>query len=147
MKILIINGPNLNFLGIREPHIYGKASYLDLTNHLKKKAEELNIEITIVQTNYEGKIIDLIQESYYNHTDGVILNAGGYTHYSIAIRDAIASINLPVVEVHLSNIYCRESFRHVSMIKDVCIKSFMGKGFESYDEALSFLKERSIKNE
>jgi len=142
MKILIINGPNLNFLGIREPEIYGIATYNELVNHLQDTAEKMNINVIIEQTNHEGKIIDLLQEAYFNQVDGIIINAGGYTHYSIAIRDAIASINIPVIEVHLSNIKEREPFRKISVLSDVCTKTFMGKGFESYDEALLFLKER-----
>ena len=139
MKILIINGPNLNFLGIREPDIYGKRTYLDLVKKLEDYAAKINIEIKIEQSNSEGSIIDFLHESYFNNFDGVIINPAAYTHYSIAIRDAISSITLPTVEVHLTDITKREPFRQVDVVKDVCIETFMGKGFDSYIEAIDFL--------
>lgn len=141
MKIMIINGPNLNFLGIREPSTYGKKSYKDLVNYLKKIGKDNKIKLKVVHSNDEGKIIDFLQYAYHKKYDGIVLNAGAYTHYSYAIRDAIASINIPVVEVHLSDIFKREDFRKISVIEEVCTKTFMGKHFESYREAIVFLKE------
>lgn len=141
MKIMIINGPNLNFLGIREPSIYGKESYKDLTNYLKKTGKDSKIKLKVVQSNEEGKIIDFLQYAYNKKYDGIVLNAGAYTHYSYAIRDAIASISIPVVEVHLSDISKREDFRKISVIEEVCKKTFMGEHFESYKDAIVFLKE------
>ena len=140
MKIRIINGPNINFLGIREPSIYGTITYNELIEKLIKYGKENNIEITVYQTNHEGKIIDLLQESHFdNNTIAVIINAGGYTHTSIAIRDAISSINKDVIEVHLSDINKRESFRQISYLTDVCKKTFMGKGINSYIDAINYI--------
>ena len=141
MNILIINGPNLNLLGIREPDVYGKNTYNDLVNIVTDHAKRNNINIVIKQSNHEGQIIDFLHEAYFNKVDGIILNAGAYTHYSYAIHDAISSINIPTVEVHLSDITKRESFRQLSVIKDVCVTSIMGKGINSYIEALDYLKE------
>lgn len=141
MNILIINGPNLNLLGIREPDVYGKNTYNDLVNIVTDHAKRNNINIEIKQSNHEGQIIDFLHEAYFNKVDGIILNAGAYTHYSYAIHDAISSINIPTVEVHLSDITKRESFRQLSVIKDVCVTSIMGKGINSYIEALDYLKE------
>lgn len=143
MKIMIINGPNLNFLGIREPLVYGNETYKDLVNYIKKISKDNKIKIKIVQSNEEGKIIDYLQYAYNKKYDGIVLNAGAYTHYSYAIRDGIASINIPVVEVHLTDISKREDFRKVSVIEEVCQKSFMGKHFESYKEAIKFLIEKN----
>lgn len=143
MKIMIINGPNLNFLGIREPLVYGNETYKDLVNYIKKISRDNKIKIKIVQSNEEGKIIDYLQYAYNKKYDGIVLNAGAYTHYSYAIRDGIASINIPVVEVHLTDTSKREDFRKVSVIEEVCQKSFMGKHFESYKEAIKFLIEKN----
>lgn len=142
MKILIINGPNLNLLGIREPAVYGTNTYQDLVNIVTSHANKLNIEIEIKQSNHEGTIIDFLHEAYFNKVDGIIINAGAYTHYSYAIHDAISSINIPTIEVHLSDISKRESFRNVSVIKDVCVKSIMGLGINSYIKALDYFKEK-----
>lgn len=139
MKIMIINGPNLNFLGIREPLVYGNKTYKDLVDYIKKIGDDSKIKIKIFQSNEEGKIIDFLQYAYNKKYDGIVLNAGAYTHYSYAIRDAIASINIPVVEVHLTDISKREDFRKTSVIEEVCQKTFMGKHFESYKEAIGYL--------
>lgn len=140
MKIRIINGPNLNFLGIRDTNIYGTMTYDELNCKLVNYVQQYNIELEIFQTNYEGKIIDLLQEAHYDsEIIAVILNAGGYTHTSIAIRDAVSSINKDVIEVHLTDISKRESFRHISYLTDVCKKTFMGKGINSYIEAINFI--------
>lgn len=143
MKILIINGPNLNFLGIRETSVYGTLSYNEFCDKLVKYGEEKNIQISITQTNYEGKIIDLLQEAHFDdEIKGIILNAGGYTHTSVAIRDAVSSINKAVIEVHLSDISKRETFRHFSYLTDVTKKSFIGKGINSYIEAIDYLNKK-----
>ena len=138
MKLLIINGPNLNMLGIREPEIYGSKTYYDLVQELKLYANEFDIKLKIVQSNYEGKIIDLMHKAYFKHYDGIIINPGAFTHYSYAIRDAITSITVPVIEVHLSNIKNREDFRQHSVISDVCIKTIMGKSYDGYFEAINY---------
>lgn len=137
-KILIINGPNLNMLGYREPGIYGKETYNDLCEYLKANAEKLGIVIELRQSNSEGTIVDMIQDAFFNLYDGLIINAGAYTHYSYAIRDALAILKCPVIEVHLSDIYKREDFRKQSVIADVSSARFYGKGFESYLDALRY---------
>ncbi len=138
MNILILNGPNLNMIGLREPEIYGTKTYKDLENYLKSLEEVYNIVLDIKQSNLEGILIDLLH--YGNDIfDGVILNAGAFTHYSYALYDAIKSIQIPVVEVHLSNINNREEFRKKSVIRDACITNIMGLGFQSYEEGIKYL--------
>ena len=139
MNILVINGPNLNMLGIREPEIYGYETYQDLVEYIKSAAADNAIDVELFQSNSEGAIVDTIQYAY-NRLDGIIINPGAYTHTSIAILDALKSVNLPAVEVHLSNIYDREEFRHISYTAMGCVKSIYGLGFEGYREALLFLK-------
>lgn len=139
MKVLVINGPNLNFLGIREKAIYGNKTYQDLENYLYQLGEKYHLNLEVIQTNHEGVIIDKIQDAYLKKTDAIIINPGAYTHYSYAIRDAIKSVNIPTVEVHLSDIMNREDFRKTSVIRDVCLKSYYGMGFESYLEAVKFI--------
>lgn len=139
MKILIINGPNINMLGIREKEVYGNKTYADLVSYCLEEANKLNLEIECFQSNHEGCIIDKIQQAY-NVFDGIIINAGAYTHYSIAIMDALKSVNIPTIEVHLTNIYSRESYRNISYIKEASISSIVGKGFEGYKIALIELK-------
>ena len=146
MKLLIINGPNLNILGIREPEIYGTKSYYELSQELKLYANEFHIELIIKQTNYEGKIIDLIHHAYFKRFDGIIINPGALTHYSYAIHDAISSVNVPVVEVHLSDLTTRESFRQKSVISDVCCKTIMGKSYEGYFEAIDYFMKGDSNN-
>ena len=137
-KILLLNGPNLNFLGIREPEKYGNKTLTDIEDELTEKAKNDDIELICRQTNHEGKLIDEIQQA--NGTfDGVILNAGGYTHTSVALRAAIASVSIPVVEVHLTNIHAREEFRHNSLISPVCIGQICGFGEYSYYLGLNAL--------
>ena len=134
-KIIIINGPNLNLLGKRQPEIYGTQSFEDYFEKLKSKYTDLHLEY--YQTNHEGSIIDKLHEVGFSY-DGIILNAGGYTHTSIAIADAIAGIETEVAEVHISDIYSREPFRHHSFIKDMSCVSIVGKGLVGYDEAIEF---------
>ncbi|MBR4302302.1 MAG: type II 3-dehydroquinate dehydratase [Bacteroidaceae bacterium] len=136
-KILVINGPNLNFLGIREPDIYGKSTYADLVECINKAAVLKGLEVEIYQSNHEGCIVDKIQEAY-NHFDGIIINPAAYTHTSVAILDALKAVGLPTVEVHLSNINSREEFRKFSYISLYAAKTICGKGFEGYTEALDF---------
>ena len=146
MNILILNGPNLNMIGIREPEIYGTKTYQDLENYLKSLEVTYNVTLDIKQSNLEGILIDLLH--YGNDIyDGVILNAGAFTHYSYALYDAIKSIQIPVVEVHLSNINNREEFRKTSVIKDACVTSIMGLGFKSYEEGIKYLLEEGKKND
>lgn len=136
-KILVINGPNLNFLGIREPEIYGKSTYTDLVECINKAAVSKGLEVEIYQSNHEGCIVDKIQEAY-NHFDGIIINPAAYTHTSVAILDALKAVGLPTVEVHLSDINSREEFRKFSYISLYAAKTICGKGFEGYTEALDF---------
>lgn len=138
MNLLILNGPNLNMLGLREPEIYGNNTYQDLEDYIKSLESKYNITTDIKQSNLEGILIDLLQ--YGNDRfDGVILNAGAFTHYSYALYDAIKSISIPVVEVHLSDITKREEFRKISVIRDACVANFMGLGFQSYEEGIKEL--------
>jgi len=136
MKILIVNGPNLNLLGTRDPQIYGNQSFEDYLKELKAR---FSMEIDYVQSNVEGELIGALQAS--NH-DGIVLNAGGYTHTSVALRDCIDAIRIPVVEVHISNISSREPFRHESMLSAVCVGCIFGFGLTSYDLALDYFEKR-----
>jgi len=136
-KILVINGVNLNMLGIREPDKYGKRSYADLVAYIKSAAKELGLKVIVVQSNSESRIVDIIQRAY-KKTDGIVINAGAYTHTSIAILDALKAVNIPTVEVHLTDINAREDFRKVSYISMAAQKTVCGKGFEGYKEALQF---------
>lgn len=138
MKICVLNGPNLNLLGIREPSIYGGADLDSLVNNLKDQAQRMDIELHHFQSNNEGALIDEIHNAI-NNADGIIFNPGAFSHYSYALRDAIASVNLPVVEVHISNISARETFRNTSVIAPVCLGQISGLGFEGYYLALDFL--------
>lgn len=146
MKVLIINGPNLNLLGKREPEIYGNGAFEPFLEKLKSEEEYKYDIINYFQSNHEGDIIDKIQNADDEYYDGIILNAGGYTHTSVAIRDAINAISVPVIEIHISNISAREEFRHNSMIAPVCKGSIIGLGLEGYKLALSFFKDEIYKN-
>ena len=141
MKVLVINGPNLNFLGIREKGIYGNESYEGLVERLQQKAKQEGFELELFQDNSEGAIIDRIQQAYYDKVDGIVINPGAYAHYSIAIRDALASIEVPKIEVHISNVYKREEFRHTSVITPVCTGEILGLGLQGYFLAIDALKE------
>lgn len=140
MKILILNGPNLNLLGLREPDIYGRKTYADLKAYIAAVCRDEDIGFEIRQSNHEGDLVDMIQEAYWVF-DGIVINPAAYTHTSIAILDALKAVSIPAVEVHLSDISEREQFRHVSYAGLACIKTFKGLGFEGYKEALLFLKE------
>ncbi|MDU7163654.1 MAG: type II 3-dehydroquinate dehydratase [Anaerococcus vaginalis] len=140
MRILVINGPNINMLGIREKNIYGSKNYKDLIKYIKDYANENYIEIEVYQSNSEGEIINKIQEAY-NFYDGIVINPAAYTHTSIAILDALKSVNIPTVEVHLTDIEKREDFRKISYISYFAEKTIKGKGFDGYIEAINYLKE------
>ena len=132
-KILVINGPNINFLGIREKGIYGQDNYGTLVNMIEDKAKELGVEVEVFQNNSEGAIIDRIQKAYYEKVSGIVINPGAYTHYSIAIRDALSSIeDIPKIEVHISNVHRREEFRHNSVTVPVCNGQVVGLGLKGY---------------
>ncbi len=137
-KFLIINGANLNMLGVREPEVYGNATLTDLEKTISAKAERLNVGVEFFQSNFEGAIIEKIHSAYKSF-DGIIMNPGAFTHYSYAIRDALASVGVPTVEVHISNIHKREEFRHHSVTAPECIGQICGLGFKGYELALEFL--------
>lgn len=140
MKILVINGPNINFLGIREKGIYGEETYETLCSRIQKKAELLGMEAEVFQSNSEGGLIDRIQATYTDGTAGIIINPGAYTHYSYALRDALASIQLPKIEVHISNVHQREEFRHTSVTAPVCNGQIVGLGLLGYELALEAIE-------
>ncbi len=139
MKFYIIHGPNINLLGLREPAVYGSQNYEALIAYIKDQCDQAGIKTKFFQSNHEGDLVDYIQEAYDN-ADGIIINPAAYTHTSVAILDALKSVALPAVEVHLSNIYEREEFRHHSYAGMACIKTFCGMGFEGYKEAVAYLK-------
>ncbi len=141
MKLLVINGPNINFLGIREKSVYGTQDYDYLLKMIEEKGKACNAVITVFQSNHEGAIIDRIQEAYFDGTEGIVINPGAYTHYSYAIRDALASIEVPKVEIHISDITKREEFRKVSVTAPVCDKQIYGHGLAGYLEAIDFILE------
>ena len=136
MKILVINGPNINMLGIREPEIYGHKNYADLQEYIKSTADDLGIEVSLFQSNCEGAIVDTIQAAYGKY-DGIVINPAAYTHTSIAILDALKAVGIPTVEVHLSDISSREQFRRTSYTSGACFKTISGEGFEGYKSAMS----------
>ena len=144
MKLLVINGPNINMLGIREPEIYGRTTYADLVKYIEEVCAREGIEVRCVQSNHEGTIVDYIQDAYQK-VDGIVMNPAAYTHTSVAILDALKAVALPAVEVHLSNIYDREEFRHHSYPGMACMKTIYGHGIHGYEEAILFLKEALAK--
>lgn len=144
MKILIINGPNLNFLGIREKNIYGTENYDYLLNMIAEKGKETGCTIEVFQSNYEGAIIDRIQDAYFDGTEGIVINPGAYTHYSYAIHDALASVTIPKVEIHISDITKREEFRKISVTAPACNKQIYGHGLNGYLEAVDYLLENFL---
>lgn len=140
-RILVINGPNINMLGIREPDIYGRRTYEDLVCYIKSVADELGVAVTCVQSNGEGELVSAIQQAY-GSMDGIVINPAAYTHTSVAILDALKAVALPAVEVHLSAVEEREAFRRISYAGMACEKTVSGKGFEGYREALEYLANR-----
>ncbi len=145
-NVWVMNGPNLNFLGIREPAVYGTLNYQALIRYVKEEGRRLGLNVKCLQSNYEGQLVDWLQDAYEQGIDGIVINPGALTHYSYALRDAIASIQIPTVEVHLSEIQERESFRHVSVTKEVCIDQISGLGFASYLVGLQRLSDFFQKN-
>ncbi len=147
MKLLVINGPNLNMLGIREKDIYGAQTYEDLKALIEKTFAEKGVEGEIFQSNHEGALVNRIQQAYFDGTDGIVINPAAYTHTSIAILDALKAVCLPAVEVHISDVKEREDFRQISYAGKACEKTIMGKGFRGYTEAITYLAERLKKKE
>ncbi len=141
MHILVINGPNLNMLGIREPDIYGKNTYADLCDMISAKAEEMNITVELFQSNHEGAIVDKIQEAY-GKADGIVINPAAYTHTSVAILDALKAVAIPTCEVHISDVNSREEFRKISYVGMYAEKTFAGYGFDGYTMAMDYLKKK-----
>ena len=141
MKILVINGPNLNMLGIREPDIYGRSTYDDLCRLISEHAAENGVEVELYQSNHEGDLVDKIQAAY-GSADGIVINPGAYTHTSVAILDAVKAVAIPTVEVHISDVDAREEFRQISYIRLACIATISGRGFDGYLEAIDLLRER-----
>ncbi len=139
MKLLVINGPNLNMLGIREPDIYGRQTYQDLVSYVNQICAQKGIACEVFQSNHEGDIVDKIQAAYGN-TDGIVINPAAYTHTSVAILDALKAVCIPAVEVHLSDVNARESFRHISYAGMACEKTYAGFGFEGYKMAIEYLE-------
>ena len=140
MRVLVINGPNLNMLGIREPTVYGRRTFSDLEEYIRSEANKLNIEASLYQSNHEGDLVDVVQQAL-NQYDGILINPAAYTHTSVAILDALKAVQLPTVEVHLSDINEREPFRRFSYVSLYAQKTICGKGFEGYAEGLMWLKE------
>lgn len=140
MKILVLNGPNLNMLGIREPDIYGRSTYADLVSLIKAEADRLGVEVEFYQSNHEGSLVDAIQGAC-GRIDGIVINPGAYTHTSVALLDAVKAVGIPTVEVHISDPDVRDEFRRVSYIRKACVKTVKGLGFEGYLVALRYLVE------
>lgn len=141
VKLLILNGPNMNMLGIREPDIYGKQTYNDLLEKIKQHAAEIGADVEFYQSNHEGYLVDAIQKAYFSMTDGIVFNPGAYTHTSVAIADAVKAVGIPTVEVHISNVNAREPFRQISYIGKVAVRTIAGYGLDGYCMAMDFLKE------
>ena len=139
MKILVLNGPNLNMLGVREPDIYGKSTYADLIAMIRAYCAEKGIEVEFKQSNHEGTLVDYIQQAYFEKTDGIVINPGAYTHTSVALLDALKAVSIPTVEVHISDVDNRDDCRIISYVSYASCKTIKGHGFEGYIEAVEFL--------
>ncbi|MDD6154677.1 MAG: type II 3-dehydroquinate dehydratase [Eubacteriales bacterium] len=139
MKFMVMNGPNLNMLGIREPEIYGKDTYEDLKALVRAAADERGVEVEFYQSNHEGDLVDKIQEAFMRHFDGIVINPAAYTHTSVALLDAVKAAKLPTVEVHISDVSKRDDFRQVSYIREACVATVMGRGFQGYVDAMDIL--------
>ena len=139
MNILVINGPNMNMLGIRQPEIYGKATYSDLLEMIQQEADRMGVQVSFFQSNHEGALVDAIQQAYFDKADGIIINPAAYTHTSVALLDAVKAVGIPTVEVHVSDPDTREDFRHVSYIRAACVGTIRGHGLPGYLEALHML--------
>ena len=142
MKVLVINGPNLNMLGIREPQVYGNATYADLCAMIRTHAEKISVDVELYQSNHEGDLVDCIQAAY-GKVDGIIINPAAYTHTSVALLDALKAVGIPAVEVHISDVSKREDFRRVSYVRLYCEKTITGHGFDGYIEAMDYLCART----
>ena len=142
MKILVLNGPNLNMLGIREPDIYGSSTYDDLVNMITSYCDGKGIEVKCLQSNHEGDLVGYIQQAFFDKTDGIVINPGAYTHTSVALLDALKAVQIPAVEVHISKVNEREAFRQISYVSYYCSKTITGKGFDGYIEAIDFLAQK-----
>lgn len=140
MKLLVLNGPNLNMLGVREPDVYGRTTYADLVSRIHEVCAREGIEVECLQSNHEGQLVDWIQQAYQK-VDGIVMNPAAYTHTSVALLDALKAVAIPTVEIHISNIYDREEFRHHSYPGMACVKTIYGHGIDGYEEAILFLKE------
>ena len=143
MNIVVINGPNLNMLGIREPALYGSGTYADLCHKIGTYCAEKGIAVDFYQSNHEGDLVDRIQKAYFDGADGIVINPGAYTHTSIALLDALKSVCIPTVEVHISKLEEREAFRQISYIRAACVATVSGKGFDGYLEAIDILEKRA----
>lgn len=139
MKILVLNGPNLNMLGIREPDIYGKKTYADLIATIKEHCDKKGVDVVFKQSNHEGDLVDYIQQALFDRCDGIVINPGAYTHTSVALLDALKAVAIPAVEVHISDVDSREEFRQVSYVSFIAKKTIKGHGFDGYTEAVDFL--------
>ena len=139
MNILVINGPNLNMLGIRQPEIYGTTTYQDLLEMIRAEADQLGVEVNFFQSNHEGALVDAIQQAYFDKVDGIVINPGAYTHTSVALLDAVKGVSIPTVEVHISDPDTREEFRRISYIRAACVATIKGHGLEGYLKALRLL--------
>ena len=145
MKILVLNGPNMNMLGIRQPEIYGKATYQDLCDMLQAEADKLGVEIRFFQSNHEGALVDAIQQAYFDGVEGIVINPGAYTHTSVALLDAVKAVSIPTVEVHISKVEQREDFRQVSFIRLACVGTVTGLGTDGYLRAVDLLEEHHVR--
>ncbi len=139
MKLLVVNGANLNMLGIREPEVYGKGTYKELVELIENHAKEIGADVEVFQSNHEGEIVDRIQRAYFEKIDGIVINPAGYTHTSVVIADALKAVSIPYVEVHISNVNEREAFRQISYVADAALCRICGQGFEGYLQAMDKL--------
>ncbi len=145
MNILVINGPNMNMLGIRQPEIYGRTTYQDLVAMIRQEAERLGVTVSFFQSNHEGALVDAIHQAYFDKVDGIIINPAAYTHTSVALLDAVKAVAIPTVEVHVSDPDSREGFRHISYIREACVATISGHGLQGYLEALGLLCQQQAK--
>ena len=143
MNILVINGPNMNFLGIRQPEIYGSATYEDLKALISAEADRLGVTVSFFQSNHEGALVDAIQQAYFDRVDGILINPAAYTHTSVALLDAVKAVGIPTVEVHISDPDTREDFRRTSYIREACIATIRGRGLQGYLDGLQLLCQHS----
>ena len=146
MKLLVINGPNLNMLGIREPTIYGSGTYAQLLDMIRAHAERCGAEVSFFQSNHEGALVDAIQQAYFDGVEGIILNPAAYTHTSVALLDALKAVAIPTVEVHISDVAAREDFRQVSYVRPACIATVTGRGFAGYLDAVDILLKGAVES-